>query len=290
VEEIRLSVGRPLIVAVRGGDGFVTAEGELTCHPERALRITWELVQDTLQLMTRSSAYALEEEFRRGYLSLPGGHRVGMVGQAILEGGRVRTLREIAGLNIRLAREIRGAADALVGVVLEAGVPRSLLLLSPPRGGKTTVLRDLVRQVSDRGYRVGLVDERSELAGSVNGVPHLEVGVRTDVLDACPKAEGIYLLLRAMGPQVIACDEIGGEEEALALADAARAGVRVMATAHASSLSDAMARPSLGSSLRQGVFERVGVLSRRLGPATLEEVLPISPCPDLRVRRGGRAG
>ncbi|HCC32333.1 MAG TPA: stage III sporulation protein AA, partial [Clostridiales bacterium] len=171
VEEIRLSAGRPLIVVGRGGDIFVTAEGELTCRQDGALAVTWELVQDTLQLMTRSSAYALEEEFRRGYLSLPGGHRVGMVGRAVLEGGRVRTLRDVAGLNIRLAREVRGAADALVAVVLGDGAPRSLLLLSPPRGGKTTVLRDLVRQVSDRGYRVGRVDEVSELAGSVNGRP-----------------------------------------------------------------------------------------------------------------------
>ncbi|HSW10582.1 MAG TPA: stage III sporulation protein AA [Bacillota bacterium] len=288
VEEIRLSAGRPLIVVGRGGDIFVTAEGEPTCRQDGALAVTWELVQDALQLMTRSSAYALEEEFRRGYLSLPGGHRVGMVGRAVLEGGRVRTLRDVAGLNIRLAREVRGAADALVAVVLEDRVPRSLLLLSPPRGGKTTVLRDLVRQVSDRGYRVGLVDERSELAGSVNGLPQLEVGIRTDVLDACPKAEGIYILLRAMGSQVIACDEIGDEDEAAALADAARAGVRVMATAHASGLDDAMARPALGITLRQGVFERVGVLSRRLGPATLEEVLSIGPHPGLRVRRGGK--
>lgn len=271
-EEIRLAVGRPLTLAGVAGDRFLALDGSLVSRSDHAYRVTSDDVRDALQLMTRGSIYALEEEFRRGYLSLPGGHRVGMAGRAVLENGSVRTIRDVAGLNIRVAREVRGAANGLVPFVVGREGVRSTLLLAPPRGGKTTVLRDLVRQISDGGWRVGLVDERSELAGSVEGVPQLDVGIRTDVLDGCPKAEGVAMLLRAMGPQVVACDEIGGEAEAAILGDAGNAGVRVLATAHAAGLAEATERAVLGAILRSGVFDRVAVLSRRRGPGTLEEV------------------
>jgi len=277
LEEIRLNAGRPLTLVATWADFMVTQKGAWTQDPREACPVTAEDVAGTLELMARSSYYALEEELRRGCLTLPGGHRVGMVGRALLDGGRLRTLRDVSGLNIRLAREVPGAASSLIPLVIGGVRPRSTLVLSPPRAGKTTVLRDLVRQLSDGGkdrpgYRVGLVDERSELAGCSGGVPQLDVGRRTDVLDGCPKVQGIRLLLRAMGPELIACDEIGGEEEAEVLADAARCGVGVLATAHAADLRDALARPALRSALRSQVFERAVVLSRRRGPGTVEAV------------------
>jgi stage III sporulation protein AA len=243
--------------------------------------VSAEDTRRTLSLVSQGSVYALEEEFRQGFVTLPGGHRVGLVGRALLEGGRVRTITHVAGLNFRLSREVRGVARPLVErVVPSSGRPLSTLIVSPPGCGKTTALRDLVRLLSDgvpeiglRGFRVGLVDERSEVAACYEGVPQRDVGLRTDVLDACPKADGVVLLLRAMSPEIIAADEVGRPEDVRALGEAACAGAAVIATAHGSSLDDLAGRPMLGEMVRSGLFQVYVILSRRRGPGTVEAVL-----------------
>lgn len=281
LEEIRLKAESPLLLRFHGEDGFLTRDGRLLREPEAQCRwVSRDELQRTVLLIADSSFYALEEELRRGYITLPGGHRAGLVGRAVLDKGYIRTMKDISSVNIRVARPVPGAAAPLLPQLLdEQGQLCQTLLVSPPRAGKTTLLRDLARMISDgegiEPLRVGLVDERSELAAMRDGVAQLAVGIRTDVLDGCPKAEGLMLLLRSMSPQLLICDEIGREEDAIALQEAAKAGVKVIATAHGRDEKELLARPVLAGLLAEGCFARIVVLSRRLGPGTIERVIKL---------------
>ena len=208
-----------------------------------------------------------------------------MVGQAVVEGGRVKTLKNVSALNFRICREITGVADRLMPLLVDGKNRRvyHTLLVSPPQGGKTTLLRDIVRQLSDGvsslgfpGVNVGLVDERSEVAGCYGGVPQLDVGQRTDVLDRCPKAEGMLMLLRSMSPAVVAADEIGRGEDALAIDDLLNAGIALLTTVHGRSVSEIKLRPVIQGLVDRKVFERFVVLGRSRGPGTIEAVLDSS--------------
>jgi stage III sporulation protein AA len=294
VEEVRLRQGRPLLLGLSMEDLFLSAEGRLTRRADEAYRVTPVDMERTIHLISSSSLYALEEELRNGFITLPGGHRVGITGKAVLEGGRVRTLKYLSGCNIRLSREVIGAAAAMLPYIIDRngrGVFHTMLI-SPPRCGKTTMLRDMVRQVSDgipglgfSGLTVGLVDERSEIAGCYKGVPQLDVGVRTDVLDGCPKAEGMMMLLRSMSPQVVAADEIGRREDAVALEEVLNAGVKILITAHGSSLAELGERPVLGGLIRSKMIERFIILGRSRGVGTVEDIIEGKTLRSLGVRK-----
>lgn len=280
LEEIRLRLGRPLALHGRMGDCFLSESGEAV-SAAAAYRPDRIDLEKALQLISSSSLYAFAEELRSGYITIPGGHRVGLCGQAVVEGGRVVRLKHITGLNYRIARQIRGAALPYVRFFLDHRRRRVYhsLLVAPPRGGKTTFLRDLARCLSDgvkelgvAGFKVAVVDERSEIAGSFQGMPQLDVGERTDVLDACPKAEGMMMLLRSMGPEVIVTDEIGRPEDIAAIEEVIHAGVTVVATAHGSSLAELRARPGLRRLLDEQVFERALILGWSRGAGTVEQL------------------
>ncbi len=278
VEEIRLRAERPLGVTGVMGEPFLTARGLPTQDPTQALLVHREEIESTLERMAGFSVYALEEELRQGFLTLPGGHRVGIVGHTVLENRRVRLIKQVGGLDIRIARAVPGSALAILPYLLDGhGSLCSTLVVSPPRAGKTTLLRELIRLVSAGvpslgliGASVGVADERSELGAVDHGVPTLDLGPRTDILDGCPKAEGLLMLIRAMGPRVLATDELGRSEEAEALLEAVSAGVRLMATVHGTSLKDVKRRPGLRPLWEGGVFERAVLLSRRKGPGSVE--------------------
>ncbi|HYG59821.1 MAG TPA: stage III sporulation protein AA [Symbiobacteriaceae bacterium] len=283
LEEIRLREERPVQLVFAAGDGFVTSAGGITATPAEACSATHDDLARTFQLLARGSVYAWEDEIRAGFLTLKGGHRVGLAGRAVTEEGRIRTLKQVSSLNIRIAREIPGCAAALLPRLVQAGRLLSTLIISPPQAGKTTMLRDLVRLTSTgvpavglKGTKVGLVDERSEVAGCYAGVPQRDVGPRTDVLDGCPKAEGIMLLIRAMSPAVVAVDEIGRHEDGQAVMEALHAGVAVLATAHGYSLDDVGRRPALAALIAAGAFSRAVVLGRSRGPGTVEQVVELS--------------
>lgn len=273
LQEIRIRAGKPLAVSIGGKSCFVSPQGQLLASPQGALRVDWDMVLKSLEFISGSSLYAFENEIQNGYITVEGGHRIGMVGKAQVKDGRICSIHPIAGLNVRIAHQIIGSAEKLLPYVVQNGRLLHTLILSPPGGGKTTILRDLIRLSSDElGLTVAVADERSELGGSFRGVPQCDLGMRTDVLDGCPKGEGMMMLLRAMNPQVIAVDELGAEKELDAVENILNAGVRLLCTAHSASMEELGKRKGFETLLQQNAFERIVVLSGRKGPGTLEQV------------------
>ncbi len=279
-EEVRLRAGAPLLVVSAHGDFFLDPSGNVTHLEANAWRVTREEIDKTVDLICDNSVYAHEAEISQGYITLPGGHRVGFCGKAVMRDGKVFTLTEISSLNIRLARSVPGAADGLMSWILDRkGVPYNTLVFSPPGAGKTTILRDIVRQLSRgnpdlgcKGMQVAVADERSELAGTRRGLIQHDLGPRVDVMDGCPKAIAMLNLIRGMAPQVLVTDEIGRMEDADALAEAVRCGIRVIVSAHGGSLVEVAARPMMRELLKAKVFARMVRLGRSEGSGTIEEI------------------
>lgn len=281
LEEIRIRLGKPLMINSSSYDYMLTPSGKTTLRNEDAYFITRSDCEMTLQLLSNYSVYALEEELKNGYITLSGGHRVGIAGRGVVEGGRIKTLKNISGFNIRIARQVIGCADSLIKyLVKRPDYIYNTLIISPPQCGKTTLLRDVIRQLSNgvekiniKGFKIGLVDERSEVAGSYQGIPQNDVGIRTDVLDACPKSSGLLMLIRSMSPQIIATDEIGSRSDVDALYEALNAGIHLVTTIHGDGLEDILNRPYINEVVKNRVFERLVILSTRYGPGTIEEVI-----------------
>lgn len=267
LQEIRLRVGKPLIFRLAGKEYFLAESGLLTHHRELAYVVSGEEIRTTMEYLAQYSLYAYEEELRQGFLTIPGGHRVGVAGKAVLDTQRVRGVHPISCINIRFSHQVKGCADTVLPYVLNHHRICHTLIISPPRCGKTTLLRDLIRQISDGfgsfgGCTVGVVDERSEIGGSYQGVVQNDLGIRTDLLDCCPKAEGIMMLIRSMSPDVIAVDEIGNYEDINAIEMTINCGCKLLATVHGNSIEDIQKKPLLERLIREHAFERYIVLHK----------------------------
>ncbi|WP_251551328.1 stage III sporulation protein AA [Neobacillus muris] len=265
LEEIRIRIHRPIELSIKGTPCFLP----YIIQPEDAIHL--------LNKISHFSIYTLEEELKRGYITVSGGHRIGLAGKVILEEGRVKAIRDVSSFNIRIAREKIGSAQGIIPFIYN-GTWQNTMVIGAPQTGKTTLLRDIARIISTGGRnipacKVGIVDERSEIAGCVNGVPQLTFGHRLDVLDACPKAEGMMMMIRSMSPEVLIVDEIGRWEDTEAILEAVHAGIKLIMTTHGTSLEEITGRPTLKEIISQKIFQRFVVLNRSDGPGTITHIL-----------------
>lgn len=287
IVEIRFRLGQPILVQYRLGEELFlgTSSQKWLC--------SLEIMNYILQRINQNSVYAWEEEYKRGYLTIAGGHRVGLAGKTLLSNGEIRSMKQISSLNFRIANEVIGAADKAMAYIVQNNQLLNTLIAAPPGCGKTTLLRDITRQISDGLYAplkipltVGLVDERSEIAATLNGVPQLNVGSHTDILDGCPKSQGMLMLIRAMAPKVIITDEIGSQADVLAMQQALSAGVKLITTIHGQTWEDLLNRPFTNELIKGSFFQRIIFLDNHNGRGQIRSVLayhnnryePVSLC------------
>ena len=268
-----MRINSPLMIRQRGKEYKLTEEGKLLrCNgneqyeKENIHYVDRCELMETMEYIAGYSLYAYEDELRQGFLTIQGGHRVGVAGKILMEEGKVRSIRYISFLNIRLAHQVEGCADKVMPFIVENGEVCHTLIISPPCCGKTTLLRDVIRQISNgnawcEGKNVGVVDERSEIGGAYQGVPQNDLGIRTDLLDCCPKAEGMMMLIRSMSPEVVAVDEIGDYGDIKAIESVLNCGCRLIATVHGSSVEDIEKKPLLQKMVKEHVFDRYIILN-----------------------------
>ncbi len=263
--ELRLRINEPLILMFSCGEYFLCDRGGLTKDFKKAYVVTFADIKATIDFVSDYSLYAYEDEVRQGFITVRGGHRVGLAGQVVLDNGRVKSVKHISFINIRVSHQVRGCAETVLPYIIRDGRVLHTLIISPPGQGKTTLLRDIIRCISDgnsycRGMNVGVVDERSEIGACYMGVPQNDVGLRTDILDGCPKAEGMLMLIRSMNPKVIAVDEIGNREDIEAISYVINCGCTIIATIHGDSVDDIRTKPALRKLIDERAFDRYIVL------------------------------
>lgn len=277
LQELRLRINEPLIVIYDNREYFVTCHGTRTTVAVDACIVQASDIRETLEFISNYSMYAYEDEVRQGFITIQGGHRVGLAGKVVLESGRIKCVKHISFINIRMSHQVKGCSYKVLPYIMNGGDVSHTLIISPPRCGKTTLLRDIIRAVSDGnddfpGMTVGVVDERSEIGACYRGVPQNDVGIRTDILDCCPKSYGMLMLIRSMSPQVIAVDEIGGRDDIDAIYSVINCGCKLIATVHGNSIDDIRIRPGLRKLVEERIFERYIVLNNRYGVGEVQAI------------------
>lgn len=266
LQEIRLRVNCPCIFVINRQERYPDRDGNISGNINRAAVLNREEITAIFNHICNYSPYAYESQIRQGYLTVAGGHRVGVFGQVVMEGGQVVLMKQVQFLHIRVVHEVPGVSKGLLPHLYEGGRFLNTLVISPPGAGKTTMLRDIARTVSDGGanrpgMQVCIIDERSEIAGSFMGVPQAHVGIRSDVLDGCPKAVGMLMAVRAMGPQLIVVDELGLDADYEALLCASGCGISLLASIHGNDLSDITAKYRDKKDVLREIFQRFVILS-----------------------------
>lgn len=230
--EVRLRRGMQLGLFYTDGMYYITPKGRLTTNYTEGIIAGERDIERGLELITKSSVYAYEDEIKNGFVTIDGGHRVGICGEVVTNCGEISHIKKVQSLNYRIAREIIGAANGIMDRVVSDGVIKNTIIVSPPMCGKTTLLRDIARQLSLMGKRVSIVDERHEIAACTDGIPAFDLGANCDVLSGASKSEGMLFMLRSMSPDVIITDEIGGDDDFNAILEIKKRGVRIVTSIH----------------------------------------------------------
>ncbi|MCB2291982.1 stage III sporulation protein AA [Clostridium algoriphilum] len=265
LEEIRIKVNKPMFIHIGSREEI----WDYIASPED--------IKYIMQRISNYSIYAFEDEIRQGYITIKGGHRVGLCGICVIENNSIKTIKDISSINIRACKEIIGCADKVMPYITNNNSVYNTIIISPPKCGKTTLLRDISRQISQgnknknfHGKNVSVIDERSEIAGSFKGIPQMDVGIRTDVLDNCPKSQGIMMAIRSMSPDVIVCDEIGTQKDMESVLMALNSGISLITTIHGFGIEDLYKRNVFKEIVDNFVFTRGIVLSNKKGIGTIE--------------------
>lgn len=258
-KEIRLKSDKPVVLYYGTKYGFLMKDSSIGVNVPDAYKCTKIILNDTYTRMCGYSVHAHHYDIIKGFITLTGGHRVGVVGAAAVDSsGNILSLRDISSLNIRISREIEGCADEIIYKIKNTG----FIIVGPPSSGKTTVLRDCVRQISDSGKKVSLIDERNEIACMMNGLSYKNVGINTDVFSSYPKETAINIALRTMSPDYIAVDEVCEEKEISSIVFASNCGVKFIVTVHAADFFEIVSRKLIISLLESGAFEKIVLLDK----------------------------
>lgn len=272
IYEVRLRSNRPVALNY-GGKFYFLSETGLSCESENAIVAEPKLIAEVVVRATDYSLYAVNDQLKAGFLTIRGGLRVGIAGEVVRDGEAVCTVKNFTSVNIRIPHEVKGAADKPYKFCCQNDL-HNTLIVSPPGAGKTTVLRDLARQLGNRfpALNVLLVDERNELAASYLGEAQLDVGIHTDIIANSSKAYAFSAGIRALAPDVIITDELSGAPDAAAVEYAAASGVKVFASAHASDHLDIALKPGFESLIKKRIFSRFVDLSMSQGAGTCDGV------------------
>lgn len=265
IREIRLRTSKPVMVVSGNETKFVSPSGRLTeVYSELNLKTDENEITEIFRRLCGYSVYSFTDAINRGYITISGGHRAGVAGTAVCENGKITAVRDICCINLRIAREIRGAADEIYKFFFRDGI-KSVIIAGPPSSGKTTILRDLARQLSgiERGrmLKTFVCDERGEIGAGVSGIPQNDLGLNCDLISNYPKDRGILIGLRSFSPDIIICDEIAADEEAAAVESGLNSGVCFALSIHARDERELKTKPILKRLLGSGAFEGVVLLS-----------------------------
>ena len=255
IQEIRLRAQKPIALSIVDKEYYVSNSLKITDCYENAFKVTKSDIELIFKAACQYSLYSFTNEICQGFITINGGHRVGLCGTAVVKDGSIVNIKDISGLNIRIARQIIGAAQNIYTQTFSKGIT-SLLIVGVPSSGKTTILRDLCRILGNR-YKIAVIDERNELSASVNGIAQNDIGINSDVFNGYPKAQGITIAIRVMSPRIIVCDEIGNMDDVKALSGAVHSGVSIIATAHAGSISEALKRKGISDLINMGAFKTI---------------------------------
>ena len=275
IREVRLRLGQPVYLQTGEGGLFLSRTGVLQRFPDSDSLLTdRESLEECFRAICGYAVHTHQNELKKGFVTLKGGHRAGICGTGVYHDGSLTAIRELSSVNIRVAHQIRGAADEILRRWDQLG---GILLVGPPASGKTTILRDMARQLGS-GYKgkirkIALVDERGEIAASVGGYPQNDVGFCTDILNGISKKEGISMAVRTLSPHLIFCDEIGRESEVASIVSAMASGVMMAATAHGRSFDDLCRKPAIARLLQMGMCSAVAVLDTEENVGTIKQWL-----------------
>lgn len=272
--EIRFRTGRPVSITAGSKNYYITKLAALTENPDNhCLSIDKRGMEELVLHLCGYSLHSHQDDLVQGFVTLKGGHRAGLCGTAVTQKNELCSVKQVSSVNLRIAREVKGCAQEFVRRVFADGLC-NVLVAGSPASGKTTLVRDAVRLLS-RQTRIALVDERSEIAASANGVPQNDVGVLTDVLDGYPKAQGILSAIRSLSPDLIVCDEIGSTEDIEAVEAGTNSGIHILATVHAANLEELIRKRPVQELVDHGGIDAIVFLKSRQSPGKIERIIKV---------------
>ncbi len=271
IEEIRLRVNKNLSVTLPTGSKFVSLNGDLLENEQKGVKVSLDDINESLGYICNMSIYSHQNQIKKGYITVKGGHRAGVCGTAVLENEKIQNIRDITSINLRIAREIIGCSEEIYNSIFIDSLD-GCLIISPPCGGKTTILRDLARTISNNGKKVAIVDERGEIGASYQGIIQNDIGQLTDLLDGYPKNLGIIYAIRSLNPDVIICDEVGDENDVLSIAEGLKTGVPIIMSAHSKCIEDLKNRNAIMNIIKMGAIKNIVLLNGANEPGKIKKI------------------
>lgn len=272
VNEIRLRLNKRIVIYIGGKPYYLSYEG-ITNNAEKAIIVSREMLYNIIRRATENSVYAVNNQLKQGFLTVKGGMRLGICGEAVVENGSVQTIKNFSSINIRIAREVKNCSLEIFETIMQGGF-NNTLIISPPGAGKTTMIRDILCQMSERSYtyNILLVDERYEIANCFNGQQTLNVGEFTDIISGSNKGYALECGVRSMSPDILVTDELANSNDISSILDIANSGVKLLCSVHAKNIEELRAKSQFKQLLDQRIFKRFVVLSKSRGPGTIEGV------------------